>query len=52
MENLKKKVYDLFVEELNDLSIGYSFNKDRIRKMIDYIAQDTCNQDYITELSE
>ena len=43
MEKLYKKLYTLFLSELNDLRIGYAYNKLRMQEMmnilnaIDYI---------------
>ena len=52
MENLNKKLYDLYNQELSDLMIGYNFNSNRIEQMMDLIAQNMYEQPYITELFE
>ena len=52
MENLNKKLYDLYNQELSDLMIGYNFNPNRIEQMMDLIAKIMCEQPYITELFE
>ena len=52
MENLNKKLYDLYNQELSDLMIGYNFNPNRIEQMMNLIAQIMCEQPYITELFE
>lgn len=52
MENLNKKLYDLYNQELSDLMIGYNFNYNRIEQMMDLIAQIMYKQPYITELFE
>ena len=52
MENLNKKLYDLYNQELSDLMIGYNFNPNRIEQMMDLIAQIMYEQPYITELFE
>ena len=52
MENLNKKLYDLYNQELSDLMIGYNFNPNRIEQMMDLIAQIMREQPYITELFE
>ena len=52
MENLNKKLYDLYNQELSDLMIGYNFNPNRIEQIMDLIAQIIYKQPYITELFE
>ena len=52
MENLNETLYNLYNQELSDLMIGYSFNNNRIKQMIDLIAKIMCKQSYITELFE
>ena len=52
MENLNKKLYDLYNQELSDLMIGYNFNPNRIEQMMDLIAKIMYEQPYITELFE
>ena len=52
MENLNKKLYDLYNQELSDLMIGYNFNPNRIEQMMDLVAQIMYKQPYITELFE
>lgn len=52
VENLNKKLYDLYNQELSDLMIGYNFNQNRIEQMMDLIAQIMCQKPYITELFE
>lgn len=37
MDTLIKRLYDLYVEELLNLNIGYGFNKKRIETMNDII---------------
>ena len=39
MENLNKKLYEIYNQELSDLIIGYNFNPKRIEQMMDLIAQ-------------
>ena len=52
MENLNDTLYNLYNQELSDLMIGYGFNNNRIKQMIDLIAKLMCKQSYITELFE
>ena len=52
MENLNKKLYDLYNQELSNLMIGYNFNPNRIEQMMDLVAQIMYKQPYITELFE
>jgi hypothetical protein len=37
VEKLYDKIYGLFLQELNDLNIGYKFNHSRIQQMMDII---------------
>ena len=35
VENLNETLYNLYNQELSDLMIGYGFNNNRIKQMID-----------------
>ena len=38
-----EKILNLFNKELSDLMIGYNINEQRIQKLMDLIAEETCN---------
>lgn len=44
------KIVQLLNEEIADMSIGRSVDKSRLNTIIDLIAEQLCNSDYIQEI--